>query len=678
VAQVSFVAAGAQAANTNGSVTPALPAGITDGDLLLVVVATAAPARTFTAPAGWSTTTYATNSQANGPRLAFAWKSYVTGDTAPLMTAGGTGVAGSGVVGKVLAYRNADTTAGPTFGTAYSSGATTGTTTGTIGGVAVTGLGLALLIGVWDNSKSTTATAAGWTLDTDASGTAATVNVSWAVLEEAVSSSSSAGTAIVGHPTAAATMAGIQIGLNSTDGSGTVALTGGGVLSVSGVGNPDGSGTVALTGGGVLTVTGGAAGSGTVALTGGGTLTATGTGTTATAPVVVPKRAVEWSAFARGASYGLTRALPIMDAQIVVRHMGLDKALLTTPYTSGVWTDLQPGYGIAVYRTGRQVFSGPVSSRTLTWDPESGAATIRVEAVGDEVVLADRLAMPDPLRAADDQTVNDYWTYTGVASTAMRQLISDQAGATCAASRQVSGLTLGTDPGVGTSRTWQGLFDPVLDLLATMAAASGSDLGVRVASSTGALVATVVAPRNLVGTVIFSADLSNLAGFSFTETAPTVASALVAGQGDLHLRTRKAVVSSDTGTTRWARPAWSYVDRRDTNDLTVLTNAGTDALVKGQASVALAVTLIDSDAATYGTDWDLGDKVTVYVGLPEQTKVAQVNDVIREISFTVGADGSERIQPAIGSVDARTYLPTPQQRAITATAERVTALAKNK
>jgi hypothetical protein len=131
---------------------------------------------------------------------------------------------------------------------------------------------------------------------------------------------------------------------------------------------------------------------------------------------------------------------------------------------------VQPSYGIALYRSGRQIFAGPVTSRTLTWDSETNAATIKVEAVGDEVVLADRLALPDPLRAADDQTVNDYWTSTGKASTAMRQLISDQAGATCAASRKVTGLTLGVDPNVGVSTHLAGPVRQRADLLTTMSA----------------------------------------------------------------------------------------------------------------------------------------------------------------------------------------------------------------
>jgi len=87
---------------------------------------------------------------------------------------------------------------------------------------------------------------------------------------------------------------------------------------------------------------------------------------------------------------------------------------------------------------------------------------------------------------------------------------------------------------------------------------------------------------------------------------------------------------------------------------------------------------MSSEAATYGTDWDLGDKVTAYVGLPDQPKVAVVNDVIREITFTVTADGLERVEPAIGDVSARTFLPTPQQRDLATVSARTAALIRNK
>jgi hypothetical protein len=444
------------------------------------------------------------------------------------------------------------------------------------------------------------------------------------------------------------------------------------------------SGTVALTGSGTLTLSGSGGGAGTVALTGTGTLVLSGSGTLPPPPGPTPAVPPgEWSAFARGTVWEVTVALPIIEATAVLRHMGLSKGVLTTPYTAERWEALQPGCGIALYRSGKRLFSGPVTSRQLTYSAEDGSAIIRIEAVGDEVIFADRLTFPDPLRAAGDQSVNDYWTYTGSAARAMYQLMRDQAQGTCRFERQVEnveGVTLDIDypADVGATRTWQGLFEPVLTLLSTIAASSGADLGLRVVSRTGVITATVIEPRDFVGEVIFSADLSNLGGAVFAEQAPELTEALVAGQGDLHLRARQWVSATNPGTTRWRRKVYKYVDRRDTADASVLTNAGIDSITDGQASVSLSLTLVDSNAATYGVDWDLGDRVTVYIGLPGESKVAQVNDVVREITFTIRSDGSERIQPAVGSVDARTYLPTPAQRALTSTARQITDLARQK
>jgi hypothetical protein len=313
-----------------------------------------------------------------------------------------------------------------------------------------------------------------------------------------------------------------------------------------------------------------------------------------------------------------------------------------------------------------------VTAREIGWDADNSRAVINVEAKGDESRLAKRLSFPDPLRAADDQTVNDYWmsrvagaATAKVASTAMLQLISDQAGATCRPDRQIPGLTLGPDPGVGLSRVWSALFTPVLDQLALMSVASGANLGLRMASASGSLTATIVVPRDLTDTVVFSADLSNLVGFTYRETEPDVTHALSAGQGDLHLRLRKLVATSDPLALAWGEQFWSYIDRRDTADVAELTKADEDAIDEGGPTVSLAVKLTDSQAATYGVDWDLGDAITVHVGLPGQTKVATVSDVCREIKIEVTERGVERITPAIGSYDAKAVVPTPTQQKLT-------------
>ena len=415
----------------------------------------------------------------------------------------------------------------------------------------------------------------------------------------------------------------------------------------------------------------------TATFTGTGTLTASIYGIPVPPPSVL-RQFHEWVMQARGDAYAPTLTLPIISVRGVLRHMGVDSVVAVTTFTPDRWSALQPSYGLNLSRDGAQEFSGVVETRELDWDADTGRAVIKVECVGDEVNLDDRPVFPDPLRAADEQTVSDYWTYTGKASTAMLKLISDQAGPTARADRRVTGLALGTDPVAGTSRKWSGLFNNVLDQLTLMSVTSGEDLGLRMSSATGALTASVYVPRDLSDGVRFSADLSNLAGVNYRESAPTVTHALAAGQGDLKARLRKQATTSDPLALQWKRQIWEYIDRRDTSDVAELLEAAQDALADGGPTVSLAVTLLDSDAATYGVDWGLGDRITVYVGLPDQTKVATVSDVVREVAFEVFESGAESIRPAIGTFDAKAKIPTPTQRQLSTVGQKLGNLIRRK
>jgi hypothetical protein len=269
-----------------------------------------------------------------------------------------------------------------------------------------------------------------------------------------------------------------------------------------------------------------------------------------------------------------------------------------------------------------------------------------------------------------------------VASTAMLQLISDEAGATALASRRITGLALAGDPGVGVSRKWSGLFNSqgsLLGLLQLMSVASGVNLGVRTSTAPGALTVEVYQPRDLSAAVKFSVEFGNVAGLRYRIEPPTVTHALSAGQGDLHLRMRKLAVTTSTFALSWGRQVWSYVDRRDTADTVELAQAAADALADGDATVSLAATLLDTDGGRFGIDYAVGDRVTVYVRVPGQTgSVATVADVIREVALDVDDKGVETIRPAIGTFDAKAVIPTPTQKTLVAVRDSLAGLIGNK
>jgi hypothetical protein len=385
----------------------------------------------------------------------------------------------------------------------------------------------------------------------------------------------------------------------------------------------------------------------------------------------------EWQAFTRDAGYRLSGGVPLTSAKGVRRHLGVDACVLTVPFTPDVYGRLAPGCGFVVNRDGRQQVSCMVgSSRQLGWDADSGQATITVQGLGDDQHLADRLVYPSPLAAPDAQTA-DYWTYTGPASTAMWNLIRDQAGPGAQAARRVPTLVMGADPVAGASRLWQVQWAELLETLTGWGVLSGADLGVQVVTTADGLRADVYAPRDLSSAVRFSASLANLTGWSYEQVPPSVTFAINAGPGTLHNRVRKYAQSASAADLAWGRRIEQLIDSRDEGSATNLQQGATDAIAQGVGTVSLSTETVDSPAVAYGTGWDLGDRVTVHVGLPGGPTAATVVDLVREVAFEVDSSGREKITPAVGTADAAAIRPGPTQQALAEVASGLARLTRN-
>jgi hypothetical protein len=101
---ISFVAAGVANQGVNASVTPALPASIVAGDLLVILASIRnSGTGTVNVPTGWTAIFTAGNVSLLGRR-------YVAGDTAPVVTFTG-GVALADTMARMFAFRNAELTA---------------------------------------------------------------------------------------------------------------------------------------------------------------------------------------------------------------------------------------------------------------------------------------------------------------------------------------------------------------------------------------------------------------------------------------------------------------------------------------------------------------------------------------------------------------------------------------
>lgn len=217
---VSFVGSGAVATANNASVTPPLPSGLVDGDIIMVVGMVRAPARTFTAPAGWAAVTYYTNTgtgtaAASGHRIFMTWRRYVAGVTAPVMTIGGTSVTGADVIARVHAFRGARSDRDPVYvGSTYSSGTTTGTSIGPINGYFESANGgMTLAIGAQVDDFGTPTTPSGWTLVATDEATAGNDASLLVYRRDSTATNGAQGPAVTmaSAPTAAAARVGVQM-----------------------------------------------------------------------------------------------------------------------------------------------------------------------------------------------------------------------------------------------------------------------------------------------------------------------------------------------------------------------------------------------------------------------------------------------------------------------------------
>lgn len=203
--------------------------------------------------------------------------------------------------------------------------------------------------------------------------------------------------------------------------------------------------------------------------------------------------------------------------------------------------------------------------------------------------------------------------------------------------RRVTGLTLDTDPVIGSSVTGRARWQTVLELLQGLAL-SGGGLGFRLRQSGTALQFQVYQPGN--PTAVFAEELGNLAGFEYESTAPEANYIICGGSGEGTARAIKEGQDS-TFVAVWGRIE-KFADRRDTNASAELGQEITEQLEENQESADLSITPIDIPGMSYGTHYDLGDSVIVLAD-------GEIHERIREVRIVLTPEGPQTTTPVIGT-----------------------------
>jgi hypothetical protein len=354
----------------------------------------------------------------------------------------------------------------------------------------------------------------------------------------------------------------------------------------------------------------------------------------------------EWRVLARDPSYQFQAAVedyrslevtPKYDDvgvwELVMDRRAAQAANLTTP-----------GWGIALQRNGTQLFAGPANHRRSV--VSESEQTVTISGYSDDVWLFRRWASASPAESGPPYVAQAFDVRTGIASTILRQYVDVNLGPSAVAPRRKAGLAIGVDPVTGSTVTGRARWQNLLQLLQELATAGG--IGFRLVQVGAGLQFQTYLPVDRSGTVKFAVDLGNLASFSYEATAPTANYVAVGGGGTGTARVMYEQPDS-AAMADWERIEGDFVNRGDTSTTAELAQAATDALATASEQTQLSITPLDTPTLSYGTHYQLGDKVTVQVegGLGDVD--GTVSDIVRQVVIKLTPDGPQTVTPDVGT-----------------------------
>ncbi|MER7930474.1 siphovirus ReqiPepy6 Gp37-like family protein [Streptomyces sp. NPDC096057] len=323
---------------------------------------------------------------------------------------------------------------------------------------------------------------------------------------------------------------------------------------------------------------------------------------------------------------------------------------VTLPAYPDVMSQLVPGNRIVVIRDGAIWTAGPMEEPTnYRWSlDDPGVGVVDVNFSDDLAVVAGYITWPEPSLTWAGQHGNTYRSFTATnAETIIRTLVNENCGPGAIAARRIPNFVLDTVAGAGTNTAISTRFEALLDVCRSVASAGGG-IGFRTRQDGSLIKFGCYTPSDRSGTARFSTGLGNLRSVAYSQSAPTVTHALVAGNETTGSTVRTYVEVADTS----ASGAWwrveAYVDGgADTDSAGELTASGTSQLADGAAPVALATVTVDTAELRAGRDYGLGDLVAV--ALPHGL---QLTDVVRTIHLQATPGDGEQVSSVIGSQDA--------------------------
>lgn len=303
----------------------------------------------------------------------------------------------------------------------------------------------------------------------------------------------------------------------------------------------------------------------------------------------------------------------------------------------------QPGAGLVISNSSGVILSGPTTAVVTNQSTEDVTGTYTITGVDDSVLLSERLAYPTPSTADVTLQTSAYDVRTGVAETVMKQYVDVNIGPGAPSVRKIAALTVQANAGLGSSVTTQARFQPLQELFEGLADVAG--LGFTIEQSGSNLQFQVYAPNDRSAYVRLDLDNGRLTKSEYSYSQPKATRAIVGGSGDLTERTfleRTTSVSLASEVT-WGRRIEVFNDQRSTAETAKLQQYGDELLATdGKTLISVSISPTDDQSMLFGTDWNLGDKVTCVVGTAELIAVVtEIGILVTEEGVRIGATVGE-------------------------------------
>lgn len=355
---------------------------------------------------------------------------------------------------------------------------------------------------------------------------------------------------------------------------------------------------------------------------------------------------------------------PINDwtlLDLTLRFNSVDSYSVTAPATPELLALAVPPNRIVILRSIAPVLgtpwqylcSGPIEvPGAYAWSADSGDTAppgqVVMQFADDGVCLTGRVTYPTYTSDFEHQTgaVAATLATPGLAGeTAIKTLVSRNAGPSALTARRAPNLTVEADSARGTLVTYYTRFELLTDIVRTLALAAGG-LGYRTVQVAGpALEFQIYEPVDRSDEVIYSVEVGNVRSLSLTSIAPLSTVALVGGDGTGTSRVMVEVIDT-AAVAKWGRIE-VFVNNQAT-DVATLTQAGLVQLAQDAEQALLSLVATDNAGQVFGGNYNLGDIVGV-----EYAAGAYTKDVVTSVSIKVDA-GGETVSPTIGTGNATT------------------------